>query len=753
VIFAETFRYSSNQRGYSTRSVRAVSLADKQVRELFIPREAGRVKLVEWISNSTFVLAEISNQEGPYNLLRIDLERGEIDLLYEGGFIWASVDPQSGAVAFSVSFVGPELGLFVIPPGDSVPKPVDLHFEPFYSGLISWSSELQLFFAETDSGMVSFNLEGVLHHHYPEDHCLPEVSPDGRWLAFGACTQEFISSSTLRVYDQSNELEFELATGEVQDIIWRNDGRGFIYRDVGLPPNNYQVNVPEGTRTSVDLHEAYDLIPIPLSQVQSAAAPLELHGSFSAPLPPPSQDEPLTESGPWWIGEVNGRLAAVNGDGSGMVHLTSHRPWAPDIDFHTGKGISEDGKLAVRVSGAPARSAPEDLALLVLSLPDPEPVFEMTLFSSELQAGMGDVIGHPSPDGIQISGPRWEYEMVYQTVLAGNPVLAWSDDDRLLTFTAALDGPSSDLYLYDSVLEKATRLTREAENVSLLGWSPKGDRVVYATVSQPVISHGGISGFIVSGVHSIRPDGAQRRLLYQDGNIEIVLGWLSDQTFAVQSWSGGPKPPHRIRVVDVTDGRSLWSQEGEFFDTAVSSETGTLAFSGRLGHHEAGEGISPAVYLYELGEDQPRQVVLNGDSSRYAEQIAWSPELDLFLASSSAGVFCFTSSGQVQVLFQDEGELPNASTDGRWLAFDEQLWYDGRGVSGLRIYAAEGGPPRSITGDKVIKTVWSADGGILLYLEEIGVFTRLFSLQVPDGEPRMLHPDFVLEMPLRIQTE
>jgi Tol biopolymer transport system component len=62
--------------------------------------------------------------------------------------------------------------------------------------------------------------------------------------------------------------------------------------------------------------------------------------------------------------------------------------------------------------------------------------------------------------------------------------LAWSPDGRHLAFTGALDGPSADVYLYDTTTDRVRRLT--SDKAHELIWLPDSSGLVYLMGADPV---------------------------------------------------------------------------------------------------------------------------------------------------------------------------------------------------------------------------------------------------------------------------
>lgn len=60
--------------------------------------------------------------------------------------------------------------------------------------------------------------------------------------------------------------------------------------------------------------------------------------------------------------------------------------------------------------------------------------------------------------------------------------MAWSPDGQYPAFVAAIDGPSSDLYVYDVRYDKVTRLTDGRNQAASLAWSPDSKWIVHLEV-------------------------------------------------------------------------------------------------------------------------------------------------------------------------------------------------------------------------------------------------------------------------------
>jgi len=211
-------------------------------------------------------------------------------------------------------------------------------------------------------------------------------------------------------------------------------------------------------------------------------------------VPAPAQ---LAPNGPWLIYPTSAGIKAANADGSGsfLVAPTSLKDQVasePDIP----SGVSPNGRLlAHRRSNA----AGNGWDLEIIHFPDLTKEIITPLISTENLAKM------QTDFGVQM--------LLTSAVLYNSPV-QWSPDGRYLAFVAALDGPSSDLYVYDTVSKKVNHLTSGDLEVALPIWTPDGNEIIY----QVVTTFGTGAGWSTNGVRAVHPDGSGDRLIYRNPN-------------------------------------------------------------------------------------------------------------------------------------------------------------------------------------------------------------------------------------------
>lgn len=78
-------------------------------------------------------------------------------------------------------------------------------------------------------------------------------------------------------------------------------------------------------------------------------------------------------------------------------------------------------------------------------------------------------------------------------------LLSWSPDSRRLAFAAQIDGPSSDVYLYNLETNSIHQAENSIQNVFQISWSPEGEYIVFKN-SEPGPVYAGLS------LYAIRPE-------------------------------------------------------------------------------------------------------------------------------------------------------------------------------------------------------------------------------------------------------
>ena len=178
--------------------------------------------------------------------------------------------------------------------------------------------------------------------------------------------------------------------------------------------------------------------------------------------------------------------------------------------------------------------------------------------------------------------------------LCGIHSLSWSPDGSLLAFAGAMDGPSSDTYLYDTLTQKIRRLSSGPEEVQWLKWSPDGNWILQGGAWQ-------LGEGMSYDIYASSRDGATVETLSK--STSGIVAWLNDTTYLEYDSQNGPGN-HNLRAVNVQTGEitNLW--KGSFGEYAIDPKHNRLAVSVSSDPNQA-EG---SLYLVNLSTGVPTKI-------------------------------------------------------------------------------------------------------------------------------------------------
>ncbi len=245
---------------------------------------------------------------------------------------------------------------------------------------------------------------------------------------------------------------------------------------------------------------------------------------------PPSA--PISQTGPWLIYLKSDGLYAANADGSGVNKIYP----VPFSEFMNGcfdlpYGIAPAGdKIAIRYSVEIPNGVSWHLA--VINLPSLEVDYVSPLLAGEVLSGVNSS-SDLDPQVVQ--------------ALLDPFALAWSPDGHYLAFVAALDGPSSDLYLYSTIDNTVKHLTSGPLEITSPLFTPDQSEIIYQVVETFGVGAGGI----VASIRGVTPDGGSDRLILNipDNVGPVTFLKVTNSEFLVMYYFSQSSP--ELRVVDL----------------------------------------------------------------------------------------------------------------------------------------------------------------------------------------------------------
>ena len=250
----------------------------------------------------------------------------------------------------------------------------------------------------------------------------------------------------------------------------------------------------------------------------------------------------------------------------------------------------------------------------------------LDLYLIDIPDGRTQKIAHlldlTSQDLLDATSPR----AITSYAISGYSNVAWNPvSGSQLAFTGAVNGPTSDLYLYDLQNGEVTQLTSGASQAILPSWSPDGKYILHYGVSWVPPFGGAILGYNrIDGAWAVRvSDG---KILPQPKPKDKVnfVGWQDDRHYLIYDSDETCYSVH-LRNVDVTTGEATPFMDWSFYyGIAQSPENMALLFSGAAGCPSSpGEGL----FLLPPNQSTPAQL-----SDKKAYDVSWLPESGVFQA-------------------------------------------------------------------------------------------------------------------------
>ncbi len=218
--------------------------------------------------------------------------------------------------------------------------------------------------------------------------------------------------------------------------------------------------------------------------------------------------------------------------------------------------------------------------------------------------------------------------------------LAWQPGGgNLLAFTGAMDGPTADLYTYDTQTSAITRLTDGLSQALYPSWSPDGEYILQFGGSWVPPLGGALIGYTrADGAWAVRvSDG---HIIRQTGELEShsnFISWIDDGHYLFAGSDEGCSTKD-IRIAAVADGTRTTIFNGCFYyHVAYSPDTGGVLFSSQ----ECDDcPLGAGTFLLLLGEQDPIKI---WDDISWG--IDWLPESKAFFGYPNGAI---SSDGQQQ---------------------------------------------------------------------------------------------------------
>ena len=270
--------------------------------------------------------------------------------------------------------------------------------------------------------------------------------------------------------------------------------------------------------------------------------------------PPVNNPVKLAAVGPWLLIETDQGLWAANADGSGLTQLTDVDYW----DWHLQEAVQPGGNQVVFLSPATYDDF-HRMTLNLLSLPDGNITKITDLTSPETEA-YADL----AREDVSFEGLRAVKHKDY----------AWSPDGTRLAFVGLMDGPTAEIYLYDTKSGEIQRVSTDNDQNYSPSWSPDGNSLLYFT------THGFGTGatFETTGIWLASGDGTNVTMLnVPESGIDELVGWLDARTAVLKTWTSGGFG--KLRLFDIITTDTIMLSEDGILCAEADSVRGAAMFA------------------------------------------------------------------------------------------------------------------------------------------------------------------------------
>ncbi|HEX2989625.1 MAG TPA: hypothetical protein VHO49_03050 [Anaerolineales bacterium] len=324
------------------------------------------------------------------------------------------------------------------------------------------------------------------------------------------------------------------------------------------------------------------------------------------------------------------------------------------------RSVSPDGNWLAYFTGSV--DEPYDLALNLLNLSNGTTGHISKLiapgFPENLEPAAGTLLFYEGDDCLESLECRMG--LLQRSFISGIYRLDWSPDGGFLAFAAQIDGPSSDLHLYDFNQKTVRRITNDPQIIGRIEWAPNGDKILYENF---------VPGSLRAGrtIHLADPESqplqSPSKLVDEDA-LWGEYGWFSENLYLFYEPNDTEPQFSNLNILDTDTGqlREVWPYTADFFTINKENKT-VLLFHKNHNHLKA----TVAEGIYEVHPNGKYWKISDLPLILYKGQGPYH-----VLAEDYRGrVYNIKNDGSIELLEWGERGIPWVSPDGRWLLFRE----------------------------------------------------------------------------------
>jgi len=294
------------------------------------------------------------------------------------------------------------------------------------------------------------------------------------------------------------------------------------------------------------------LPPPPTATVTQTVTPSEAPSPTQTAIPTATPYPPLQTEGPYLLFQRDEQtLVMMDADGMGRKYIEI--PQNAYISRFE-NAFSPNGEWLIYFTGS--TEEPYDLALNLFNLKNKSSIRIANLIASgypENLEPLTELISFSEYDTDCANSLECKLRVIESGFRTGIYQFDWSPGSQEIAFAAQIDGPSSDLYIYNNVEENSIRrLTNEPENIGLMiDWAPNGEKILYSSTE----SNMNYSFYPLHIADTNLKSPQNPKIIDRGGLFWFGEGWIDENSYLL--WDGGEgAPPHNFRYID-TDSQQI----------------------------------------------------------------------------------------------------------------------------------------------------------------------------------------------------
>lgn len=465
--------------------------------------------------------------------------------------------------------------------------------------------------------------------------------------------------------------------------------------------------------------------PEPTAPPTSTATPAPTATPEPTNSPQPTPYPPLQTDGPYlaYLKRQGEQQVLVLLDADGVGRKLIPLPAGAYVQSLE-TAISPNGKWLAFHTGS--YETPYDLSLNLLNLVDTS-IYRITpLLSKDFLKNFDELDQRlPAFDNNRYSSDMNWADLSLASFALGIFSVSWSKDSQFLAFSGEMDGPSSDLYVYELRNQSIIRLTDDLLNIGSIDWSPYDSRIVISNVI-PSLNYNG------NDYYALRFNKTPLPKLVKLDNGYWISGrqWVSPDLYFFYDSPDGCCGPYNLRYINVTSGEAtvLWQESSAGY--AIDPETLKLAVSA------APEASIAGSYLVDN----------NGREQKITDMIFWNIGFRggitaRFLGFDGEITLGISSEGEISPISEKEFSAISVSPNKKWFLLYQLAHLAYEASTGIELFSEDDRFVRTITDTKAQSIAWRPDSQGFFFTHEIG----FFYVEIPDGEPMLIDNEMVIE--------